>query len=87
MVPALTCGFCMQNSDCWSRITRLYGSQTLPVVLYMQNGVPRSELLVSICPSPHQWFLDVQQRLLDRNNKSLWVLDMKCPFLHAKQRD
>ena len=38
-VPALICGFCMQNSDFWARITSLYGSQTSPVVLYMQNSV------------------------------------------------
>ena len=34
-VPALTCGFCMQNSDFWSRITSLYGSQTCPAALCM----------------------------------------------------
>ena len=30
-----------------------------------------SELLVSMGPSPHLWFLDAQQRLLDQNYKSL----------------
>ena len=30
----------MQNSDVWTRITTLYGSQTSPVVLCMQNSVP-----------------------------------------------
>ena len=39
MVPALTCGFCMQNSEFWTRITTLYGSQTSPVVLCMENSV------------------------------------------------
>ena len=38
-VPALICGFCMQYSDFWSRITSLYGSQTSPVVLCMQYSV------------------------------------------------
>ena len=37
-VPALTCGFCRQNSDFWSRITSLYGSQTYPVILCMYNS-------------------------------------------------
>ena len=32
-VPALLCGFCMQNSDFRIRITSLYGSQTLPADL------------------------------------------------------
>ena len=39
MAPALICGFCMQNSDFWTRITSLYGSQTWSVVLCMQNSV------------------------------------------------
>ena len=46
-----------------------------------------SELPVSMGPLLHLWFLDTQQRLLELNNKSLWVPDMKCPFVHAKQRD
>ena len=36
-VPALICGFCMQNSDIWIRITSLYGSQTSPVGLCVPN--------------------------------------------------
>ena len=39
MVPALICGFCMQNSDFWNRITNLYGSQTSPVVLWIQYSM------------------------------------------------
>ena len=31
--------FYMQNSDFWSRITTLYGSQTTPVFFWMQNSV------------------------------------------------
>ena len=46
-----------------------------------------SELLVSIGPSPHVRILDAKQRLLGRNNKSLWVPDITCHFVHAKQRD
>ena len=38
-------------------------------------------------PSPHVWFLDAKQQLMDRNNKSLWVLEITCRFVHAKQRD
>ena len=33
---------------------------------------------------PHLWFLYAKQRLLDQNNKSLWVPDLTCDFLHAK---
>ena len=31
-------------------------------------------------PSPHLWFLDAKQRLLDSNNKSLKVPDITCRF-------
>ena len=46
-----------------------------------------SELLVSIGPSPLVRFLDAKQRLLDPNNKSLWVPDITCRFVLAIQRD
>ena len=36
----LTCGFCMQNSGFWTRITSLCGSQTSPVIFCRQNSVP-----------------------------------------------
>ena len=39
-----------------------------------------SELLVSMGPSPHLWFLHAKQRLLDPNNKSLCVPDLICGF-------
>ena len=37
-----------------------------------------SELLVFMSPSPHVWFLEAKERLLDRINKSLWVPDITC---------
>ena len=45
------------------------------------------ELLVSMRPSPHLWVLDANQRLLDQNNKSLWVPDITCRFVHEKLPD
>ena len=45
------------------------------------------ELLDSMGPSPHVWFLDAKQQLMDRNNKTLWVPDITCRFVLAKQRD
>ena len=41
-----------------------------------------SELLVSMSPISHVWFLDAKQRLLDRNNKSLLVPDITCRCVH-----
>ena len=46
-----------------------------------------SELLVSMCTSPHLWILQSKQRLLDPNNKSLWVPDITCRFVQAIQHD
>ena len=43
-VPVLICGFCIQNSDFWNRITNLYESQTSPVVLCRQYSVISSRI-------------------------------------------
>ena len=45
----------------------------------------RSELLVSMGPSPDLRFLHAKQQLLDKNYKSLWVVDLTWRFVHAKQ--
>ena len=70
-----------------TRIKRLYVFQPSPVVLCMQNATLALELLVSMGPRPHLCFLQAKQRLLDQNNKSLWVPDITCRFVHAIQRD
>ena len=44
------------------------------------------ELQVSACPRLHLCFLHAKQRLLDQNDKSLWVPDMTCRFVHVQQR-
>ena len=44
-----------------------------------------SELLVTMGSNPHLCFLHAKQRLLDQNNKSLWVPDFSCRFVDAKQ--
>ena len=45
------------------------------------------DLQVSMGPSPHLCFFLAKQLLLDQNYKSLWVPDLTCRFVHAKQRD
>ena len=77
------CFFFMQNSDFWTRIRSLYGSQTSPVILCMQSACLASESLVSMGPRPHLWFWHAKQRLLDLNYNSLWVPDLTCDFVHA----
>ena len=42
-----------------------------------------SELLVSMGPSVHLWFLHAKQRLLDQDNKSIFVPDITSCHLHA----
>ena len=53
-VPALTCGFWMQNSDFLTRTTSLYGSQTSPVIFSMPNIAIsiRIKRLYCLQPSP-----------------------------------
>ena len=46
-----------------------------------------SQLLVSVGPRPHLWILIAKQRLLVQNNKSPWVPDITCRFVHAQKRD
>ena len=45
------------------------------------------ELLFSLGPCLHQWFLQAKQRLLDLIYKSLCFPDLTCPFVHAKQHE
>ena len=86
-VPTLICGFCMQNSAFWTRLTSLYGSQTWPVVLCMYNSVLSIRIHVSMCPSPHLWFLHAKQGHLDQTHWSVRVPDLTCRFVHAIQRN
>ena len=46
-----------------------------------------SDILVLMGSIPLLRFLDAKQRLLGQNNKSLWVPDISCRFVHAHQRD
>ena len=78
---------CIQNSDLMTRIACLYGSQTSPVRFSeCKTACLASEILVSMGPSSHLWFLDANQPLLDQKCMSQWVPELTCDFLHAKQR-
>ena len=82
-----TVDLCMQNSVLTTQINSLYGSQTSSVVFACKTATLGLELQVSVGPRPHLWFLHAKQRFLDQNNKSLWVPDMTCHFVHVRQRD
>ena len=75
------------NCEHNTRFTILYGSQPSSVVFACKTAWLASELLVSMGPSPHVWFLEAKQRLFDRNNKSLCVPAITCGFIHPKERD
>ena len=78
---------CMNYTVLNIRNTSLYGSHPLSEVFAFKPPWLASELLVSMVPRPHDWFLDAKQRLLDCNNKSLRVPNITCRFVHAKQLD
>ena len=82
-----TCCFCMQNSYFWTRITSLYGSQTSPVIFCLHNSVPSFRITSLYGSQSSSVFLHSKQRLLDPNNKSLWVPHITCRFVQAIQRD
>ena len=84
-VPVLICYFCIKNSAFWTRISSLYGSQPLSVVFALKTAHFGPEFQVSMGPSPHLWFLYAKQRILDQNYKSVWVPDLICGFVLAKQ--
>ena len=76
---------CMQNSDFITWITSFYGSQPSSEVFVCKPETFGPKLHVSMCPSPHLWFLNAKQRILDQNYKSLRVPDLTCRFVHAIQ--
>ena len=77
----------IQKNDFKTRIAYLHESQTSPVLFACKIATFGPELLVSFGPNPHLWFSDTKQRLLDPNNKPLWVPDITCRFVHAIHRD
>ena len=78
---------CMEISVPNIRITSIYGFQPLSVVFACKIASFGADFLASMGPSPYLWFLHAKPRLLDPNNKSLWVPDINCRFVHAIQRD
>ena len=86
LVQDPTCGFCIENSDFWTRITSLYVPRHVLSFCACTTVCLASEFLVSIGPSPHLLFLLANQRLFDQTYKSVRVPDLTCHFVHAKQR-
>ena len=83
-VPAITCGFCMQNSDFWIRITSLYGSQPSSVVFACKTATLASELLVSMCLRPNLWFFAFKTATLAAELQVSMGPRPHLRFLHCK---
>ena len=77
---------CIQNSVLRTKLHVSIGPRPHLRSSACKTACLASELLVSMGPSPHLWVLYAKHRLLDQNNKSLWVPDMNCPFVHVQQR-
>ena len=78
---------CTHNSGIITRINSLYESHTSPMFFAFKTAPLAPELQISMGPSPHLWFFQAKQRLLHQNYKFLWVPDLTCHFVRAKQRD
>ena len=74
-----------QYSVISTRITCLYRSQRLSEVFACITATFGPEYKFSMGTRPHLSFLHAKQRLLDQNNKSLWVPDMTYRFVHVQQ--
>ena len=87
MGPSPHLWFLHAKQDFWIWIINLYGSQTSPMVLWMQNSVISSRNTSLHGSQTSSEVFQEKQRLLDQNYKSLWVPDLTCRFVHAKQCD
>ena len=79
--------FLHAKQDFWIWIINLFGSQTSPMVLWMQNSFISSRNTSLNGTQTSTEIFQAKQRLLDQNYKSLWFPDFTCRFVHAKQRE
>ena len=75
-----------KTATLWPDLQVCWGSSPHLLFCACKAATLAHELLVSMGPSLHLWFLQAKQRLLVQNNKSLWVPDMSCHFVHVQQR-
>ena len=78
---------CMQNM--WLAPELLVSMGPRPHLSYCacKTAWLAPELLVSMGLSHHLWVLYAKERLLDKNNKCLWVPHLTYRFVNAKYRD
>ena len=85
-VPALICGFYMQNRDFWMTITSLYGSQTSPVDLCMQINVISIRNTSLYKSQPSSVGFACKTAPLGPELQVSWVPNLTNFLLHSKQR-
>ena len=78
---------CMQNCVISSTITRLYGFQPSPVIFCMQNSMPSIRIISLYGSQPSSVVFACKTETFGPNNKSLWVPEITCRFVHAIQID
>ena len=86
LVPALISGFCMQNSDFWTRITNLYGSQTSPVVFCMQYSVISTRITCLYGSQPLSVVFSCKTAAFDAELQVSMCPSCHLWFFHVKQR-
>ena len=78
---------CMQSSDLWTRKTRLNGSQTWPFVLHMYDNVISTRITRLYGSQPSSVGFACKTTTFGPVYESLWVPDLTCRFVRAKERD
>ena len=86
MGPSPHLCFCIQNSDFWTRITNLYGSQTSPVVLYRQYSVISTRITCLYGSQPLSVIFACITATFGSEYKFSMGTRPHLSFLHAKQR-
>ena len=81
-----SCFFSRKSATLGPYLQVCIGPRPHPWFCTCKTATLRLELQLSVGPRPHMWFLHAKQRLLDQNNKSLWVPDMTCRFVHVQER-
>ena len=87
MGPSHHLWFLHAKQDFLIWIINLYGFQTSPMDLWMQSSVISIRNTSLHGSNTSSEVFQAKQRLLEQNYKSLWVPDLTCRFVHAKQRD
>ena len=86
-VPALICGFVHSKERLSDHSCMSPWFKTTHVIVCLQNGVPSIGITSLYGFQPSSVVFGCKTATLEQDNKYLLVPDMKCPFVHAKERD